>query len=72
MDAHNCNMVAATFSKRKAIYAETQRITQEYLSMIYLVNALSMSAVRDRIQNVQYSALGGVVWNMYELKVKED
>ncbi len=57
-------------AKRKAIYAETQRITQEYLPMIYLVNALSMSAVRDRIQNVKYSALGGVVWNIYELKVK--
>lgn len=55
-------------AKRKAIYAETQRITQEYLPMIYLVNALSMSAVRDRIQNVKFSALGGVVWNIYELK----
>lgn len=54
--------------KRKAIYAETQQITQEYLPMIYLVNALSMSAVRDRIQNVKYSALGGVVWNIYELQ----
>jgi peptide/nickel transport system substrate-binding protein len=59
-------------AKRKAIYAETQRITQEYLPMIYLVNALSMSAVRDRIQNVKYSALGGVVWNIYELKVSEN
>ena len=56
-------------AKRKAIYAETQRITQEYLPMIYLVNALSMSAVRDRIQNVKYSALGGAIWNIYELKV---
>lgn len=59
-------------AKRKAIYAETQRITQEYLPMIYLVNALSMSAVRDRIQNVKYNALGGVVWNIYELKVKDN
>jgi peptide/nickel transport system substrate-binding protein len=58
--------------KRKAIYAETQRITQEALPMIYLVNALSMEAVRDRIQNVQYSALGGVVSNIYELKVSDE
>ncbi len=58
-------------AKRKAIYAETQRITQEYLPMIYLVKALSMSAVRDRIQNVKYSALGGAVWNIYELKVSD-
>ena len=55
--------------KRKELYAQTQRITQDYLPQIYLVNALSMSAVRDRIQNIKYSALGGVVWNIYELKV---
>jgi peptide/nickel transport system substrate-binding protein len=59
-------------AKRKAIYAETQRITQEYLPMIYLVNALSISGVRDRIKGIKYSALGGVVWNIYELKVSEN
>lgn len=59
-------------AKRQAIYAETQRITQEYLPMIYLVNPLSMSAVRNRIQNVKYNALGGVVWNIYELKVAKN
>ncbi len=57
--------------KRKTLYAETQRITQEYLPMIYLVNAYSMSAIRDRLQNLKYSALGGVVWNLYELKLSE-
>lgn len=56
-------------AKRKAIYAKTQQITQEYLPMIYLVNPLSMSAVRDRIAGVNYNALGGVVWNIHELKV---
>jgi peptide/nickel transport system substrate-binding protein len=59
-------------AKRKAIYAETQRITQEYLPMIYLVNALSISGVRDRIKGIKYSALGGIAWNIYELKVSED
>ncbi|HEY9668556.1 MAG TPA: ABC transporter substrate-binding protein [Coleofasciculaceae cyanobacterium] len=59
-------------TQRKAIYAQTQRITQEYVPMIYLVNALSMSPVRDRVQNVKYSALNGVVWNIYELKVNDN
>lgn len=59
-------------AKRQAIYAETQQITQEYLPMIYLVNPLSMSAVRNRIQNVKYNALGGVVWNIYELQVAKN
>jgi len=56
--------------KRKELYAETQRLTQEYLPMIYLVNPLSLAAVRDRIQGVQYSALGGVTWNIQELTVE--
>ncbi len=55
-------------AKRKAIYDETQRITQEYLPYIYLVNPLSMAAIRDRIQNIKFSALGAF-WNIYELKV---
>ncbi len=57
--------------KRKAIYAETQRLVKEYLPVIHLVNPLSMSAVRDRVQGIQYSALGGAFWNIYELKITE-
>ncbi|MBE9105574.1 ABC transporter substrate-binding protein, partial [Nostoc cf. edaphicum LEGE 07299] len=41
-------------AKRKEIYAETQKITQENLPFIYLVNALSMSAVRNRFEGIQY------------------
>ncbi|MGH7998062.1 MAG: ABC transporter substrate-binding protein [Brasilonema sp.] len=60
--------------KRKDIYAETQRISQEYLPFIYLVNPLSLAAVRDRLQNVKFSALGsqrGALWNKYEIKVAQ-
>ena len=57
--------------KRKEIYAQTQRITQENLPFIYLVNPLSMTAVRDRIQPIKYSALGGAFWNLHELKIVE-
>lgn len=55
--------------KRKAIYQETQRITQENLPCFYLVNELLMAAVRDRVQGVRYSDLGGALWNIHELKV---
>lgn len=61
-------------AKRKEIYDETQRITQENLPSIYLVNPLSLGAVRDRIQNVKFSALGyqrGTMWNKYELTVAD-
>ena len=54
--------------KRKAIYVESQRITQENVPFIYLVNPLTMETVRDRVQGIKYSALGGAFWNLYELK----
>ncbi|MEH2395424.1 MAG: ABC transporter substrate-binding protein [Nostoc sp.] len=55
-------------AKRKEIYAETQRITQENLPFIYLVNPLSLSAVRNRFEGIRFSALGGALWNIYEIK----
>lgn len=58
-------------AKRKAIYAQTQRISQEYLPYIYLINPLSMAAIRDRVQGVKFSALQGAFWNIYELKVAD-
>jgi peptide/nickel transport system substrate-binding protein len=57
--------------RRKLIYGETQRLAQEYLPFIYLVNPLSLTAVRDRLEGVKYSALGGSLWNLYELRLTE-
>jgi ABC-type transport system substrate-binding protein len=39
-------------NESKEIYGETQRITQENLPFIYLVNQLSMSAVRNRFEGI--------------------
>lgn len=58
-------------AKRKEIYAETQRITQQYVPFIYLVNPLALSAVRNRVQPIKFSALNGALWNMYELRITE-
>uniref|UniRef100_A0ACD5GTS6 Uncharacterized protein n=1 Tax=Desertifilum tharense IPPAS B-1220 TaxID=1781255 RepID=A0ACD5GTS6_9CYAN len=41
------------------------------MPFIYLINPLAMAAVRDRIQGVQYSALGGAFWNLHELRIEE-
>lgn len=57
--------------KRKKIYGETQQLAQEYLPLIYLVNPYSLSAVRNRIEGVEYSALGGAFWNIERLKIVE-
>ncbi|HEY9698522.1 MAG TPA: ABC transporter substrate-binding protein [Trichocoleus sp.] len=56
-------------SKRQEIYKRFQQIAQEQVPFIHLVNPLSLNAVRDRVQNIQFTALGGAFWNLYELKV---
>ncbi|MGB7439937.1 MAG: ABC transporter substrate-binding protein [Coleofasciculaceae cyanobacterium] len=58
--------------KRKEIYGQFQQIIAEQVPFIYLVNQLTFSAVRDRVENIKYSALGGAFWNLYELTVKEE
>lgn len=58
--------------KRKEIYAETQRLSQEYLPFIHLVNPYSLGALRNRFENIQYSALGGAFWNIDEVKIAEE
>lgn len=55
--------------KRKAVYAEYQKLVQEQLPLIHLVVPTSLTAVRDRVQNVKFSALGGALWNLDELKL---
>lgn len=57
-------------TKRRALYVEFQQLVQEQVPFIYLVNELNFEAVRDRIQNLKFSALGGSLWNLYELKVQ--
>jgi len=57
-------------TKRFELYKETQRLTQEYLPFIYLINNLSLTAVRNTVEGVQYTAIGGALWNIYELTLQ--
>ncbi|NES19747.1 MAG: ABC transporter substrate-binding protein [Symploca sp. SIO3E6] len=57
-------------SKRKEIYGQFQQIVAEQVPFFYLVNSLSLQAVRDRIENIKFSALGGAFWNLYELRIE--
>ena len=59
------------FAKRKAIYAEVQAIVSEQAPFIYLVNPLSLGAVRNHIQTIEYSPLGGAYWNLEELSISD-
>ncbi len=59
------------FDERFELYKETQQLTQEYLPFTYLINNLSLAAVRNRVQGVKYTALGGSLWNIYELTVED-
>jgi peptide/nickel transport system substrate-binding protein len=58
-------------AKRKEIYYETQRITQENLPCIYLVNSLSMTAARNNLKNFKPSTIAGALWNLYEVKMEK-
>ncbi len=58
--------------KRKEYYYEAQRIASEYVPYIHLFTPLSLTAMRDRIQGVKYSAYGGALWNIYELKMVQE
>ncbi|MGD1942768.1 MAG: ABC transporter substrate-binding protein [Leptolyngbyaceae cyanobacterium] len=57
--------------KRRELYFESQRLTQEYLPFIYLVNPLNMGAVRNTIEGVSYSGIVRpfALWNVPELTV---
>ncbi|MBF2065744.1 MAG: ABC transporter substrate-binding protein [Calothrix sp. C42_A2020_038] len=57
-------------AKRKAIYAKSQQLAQEYLPMIHLVNPYSLAAVRDKFEGVKHSATGGTFWNIQDIRVK--
>ncbi len=59
-------------SKRRSLYIETQKITQENLPCIYLVNPLSLSAVKNRVKGIDYSPISGAFWNLYELSISTD
>jgi peptide/nickel transport system substrate-binding protein len=56
--------------QRYELYKETQQITQDYLPFIYLINNLSLSAVRDRVEGLKYTAIGGALWNIQELTLE--
>ncbi|MBD2069164.1 ABC transporter substrate-binding protein [Leptolyngbya sp. FACHB-671] len=57
---------------RREIYAQAQQLMQEHLPFIYLVNALDMAAVRNTVQGIEYSSLGGPLWNLPDLRVAEN
>lgn len=56
-------------AKRHQLYIETQKITQENLPFIYLVNPFSLSAVKNRVKGIDYSPISGAFWNLHELKL---
>jgi peptide/nickel transport system substrate-binding protein len=55
--------------KRKEIYGKFQQIAAEQLPFFYLINPIALEAVRDRVENIKFTSLGGAFWNFYELKL---
>jgi peptide/nickel transport system substrate-binding protein len=62
-------------TKRKAIYAEFQKIVGEEQPMVYTVVPDAIQAIRNKYGNVKPCSLGGVTWNldeMYDLNATRD
>jgi len=58
-------------SKRKAIYAEFQRLVQEQLPVIHLVNDRALMVARNRVNGLKYTGLPSWgLWNIQELQIK--
>ncbi|MEM7063494.1 MAG: ABC transporter substrate-binding protein [Cyanobacteria bacterium P01_B01_bin.77] len=58
-------------AKRREIYVEAQRIAQDNLPFIYLINQYSMAAIRNKVENIKYSPLGAL-WNVYEVNLSQE
>lgn len=55
--------------KRKEIYYQTQRITQENLPCIYLVTRLNLYAARNTLKGLKSTPLGEL-WNLHEVSIE--
>lgn len=58
-------------NERKAIYSRYQKVVYDQAPMIYLYSPLHISAVRDRVQNIDPTPLGGATHNMESLWIDE-
>jgi peptide/nickel transport system substrate-binding protein len=57
-------------TKRKAIYAQFQRLVQEQLPVIHLVNDRALIAARNRVEGIKYTGLPSWgLWNIQELRI---
>jgi peptide/nickel transport system substrate-binding protein len=60
-------------TKQKAIYNQFQKLVQEQLPVIHLVQEMAILAVSDRVSGLNYSGLPSWgLWNIAELKVDEN
>ncbi|MGV0027686.1 ABC transporter substrate-binding protein [Phormidesmis priestleyi] len=61
------------FEKRKQIYAQFQKVVQEQLPVIHLVNDSALMVVRDRVKGLKYSGLPSWgLWNIEELRIRDE
>jgi peptide/nickel transport system substrate-binding protein len=60
-------------TNRKAIYADFQRLVQDQLPVIHLVNDRALMVARNRLTGLKYTGLPSWgLWNIPELRMKEN
>lgn len=59
------------FKDRKKIYDQYQQVIYDNLPMIYLYSPLRIIAVRNRLGNINPTILGGVLYNLEDIYIKD-
>ena len=57
-------------SERIKLFNEFQEIVSRKLPVIYTVTPDCLYAIRNNLENIEPTAIGGVTWNIYELWLK--
>jgi peptide/nickel transport system substrate-binding protein len=62
------------FEKRRTLYVESQRLAEENLPFIHLVNPYNLGAIRNTIEGIQYSGIirPSALWNVPELTLAQE
>jgi len=59
------------FTQRQKIYNQMQQVVYDQQPFIYLVSPLQLMAVRDRLQNINPTPLGGITHNLESIWIKD-
>jgi len=61
-----------SYKKRKPLYDRYQEIIYEEKPIIYLYSPIRITAIRNKLKNIYPTSLGGLIYNLDEIYIKEE